>query len=72
MSRGEFWRVCFFCPLALGLGWDDVLTGEDQMTIMVESSRSFLFTEYARSGCGVFNDKGTDPKVWDALPVSYS
>lgn len=48
-----------------------MLTGEDQMTIMVESSRSFLFTEYARFGCGVFNDKGTDPKVWDALPVSH-
>lgn len=42
----------------------------DQMTIMIESSRSFLFTEYARTGCGTFKDQGTDPKVWDALPVS--
>jgi homogentisate 1,2-dioxygenase len=41
----------------------------DQMTIMVESSRSFLFTEYARTGCGTFKNQGTDPKVWDALPV---
>lgn len=40
------------------------------MTIMIESSRSFLFTEYARTGCGTFKDQGTDPKVWDALPVS--
>lgn len=40
------------------------------MTIMVESSRSFLFTEYARTGCGTFKDQGTDPRVWDALPVS--
>lgn len=40
------------------------------MTIMVESSRSFLFTEYARGGCGTFRSQGTDPKVWDALPVS--
>lgn len=40
------------------------------MTIMVESSRSFLFTEYARGGCGTFHSQGTDPKVWDALPVS--
>ena len=40
------------------------------MTIMVESSRSFLFTEYARTGCGTFKDQGTDPKAWDALPVS--
>jgi homogentisate 1,2-dioxygenase len=41
----------------------------DQMTIMIESSRSFLFTEYARTGCGTFKNQGTDPKVWDALPV---
>lgn len=37
---------------------------------MVESSRSFLFTEYARGGCGTFRNQGTDPKVWDVLPVS--
>lgn len=37
---------------------------------MVESSRSFLFTEYARGGCGTFHNQGTDPKVWDVLPVS--
>lgn len=42
----------------------------DQMTIMVESSRTFLFTEYARSICGTFKNQGTDPKVWDVLPVS--
>lgn len=47
-----------------------MLTTLDQMTIMVESSRSFLFTEYARSGCGTFKNQGTDPRVWDALPVS--
>ena len=40
------------------------------MTIMLESSRSFLFTEYARGGCGTFRRQGTEPKVWDALPVS--
>ncbi|KAL4911315.1 hypothetical protein BDW74DRAFT_164850 [Aspergillus multicolor] len=45
---------------------------EDQMTIMVESSRSFLFTEYAVSGCGVFKSQGTDPRVWDALPDKFS
>ncbi|KAJ5678290.1 Homogentisate 1-2-dioxygenase [Penicillium maclennaniae] len=45
-----------------------LLTTKDQMTIMIESSRTFLFTEYARSGCGTFKDQGTDPKVWDALP----
>lgn len=37
---------------------------------MVESSRTFLFTEYARSICGTFKNQGTDPKVWDVLPVS--
>lgn len=48
-----------------------MLTVIDQMTIMVESSRSFLFTEYARGGCGTFHNQGTDPKVWDVLPVCY-
>lgn len=53
---------------------DRVLTDPctDQMTIMVESSRSFLFTEYARTGCGTFKNQGTDPRVWDALPVSLT
>jgi homogentisate 1,2-dioxygenase len=36
---------------------------------MVESSRLFLFTEYARKGCGVIDEHGTDYKVWEALPV---
>jgi len=45
-------------------------TQKDQMTIMVESSRTFLFTEYARKDCGVLSEIGTDPKVWDKLPVS--
>ncbi|KAJ5084688.1 hypothetical protein NUU61_009267 [Penicillium alfredii] len=45
---------------------------ENQMTIMIESSRSFLFTEYARTGCGTFKNQGTDPKVWDALPDKFS
>jgi homogentisate 1,2-dioxygenase len=42
------------------------------MTIMVESSRTFLFTEYAREICGVINTQGTDPKVWDRLPDYFS
>ncbi|KAH7134424.1 RmlC-like cupin domain-containing protein [Dactylonectria macrodidyma] len=45
---------------------------ENQMTIMVESSRTFLFTEYARNLCGVFHNQGTDPKVWDKLPDRFS
>ncbi|QKX53458.1 uncharacterized protein TRUGW13939_00537, partial [Talaromyces rugulosus] len=45
---------------------------ENQMTIMLESSRSFLFTEYARGGCGTFRRQGTEPKVWDALPDRFS
>ena len=36
---------------------------------MIESSRTFLWTEYARGGCGTLHSQGTDPKVWDKLPV---
>ena len=41
----------------------------EQMTIMVESSRTFLWTEYARTGCGCLSQISTDPKMWDKLPV---
>ncbi|KAF2750992.1 homogentisate 1,2-dioxygenase [Sporormia fimetaria CBS 119925] len=44
----------------------------DQLTIMVESSRLFLFTEYARKGCGVISPHGTNYKVWDNLPDRFS
>jgi homogentisate 1,2-dioxygenase len=43
----------------------------DQLTIMIESSRLFLWTEYARKGCGTISTQGTDYGVWDALPVSH-
>ena len=42
------------------------------MTIMVETSRTFLWTEWARKGCGCINTSGTDPKVWDRLPDNFS
>lgn len=42
------------------------------MTVMIESSRTFLWTEYARVGCGTFSNQGTDPKVWDKLPDKFS
>lgn len=42
------------------------------MTIMVESSRTFLWTEYARIGCGTLSEQGTDPKTWDVLPDRFS
>ncbi|KAF4335858.1 homogentisate 1 2-dioxygenase [Fusarium beomiforme] len=45
---------------------------ENQMTIMVESSRTFLFTEYAREICGVLHKQGTDYRVWDKLPDRFS
>lgn len=48
------------------------LSSTDQMTFMLESSRTFLFTEYARITCGVLRSRGTDPKVWDALPDRFS
>lgn len=38
---------------------------------MIESSRLFLFTEYARKGCGTIETRGTNYKVWDALPVGF-
>jgi homogentisate 1,2-dioxygenase len=44
---------------------------EEQMTIMVESSRTFLWTEYARKGCGCLSQISTDPRMWDKLPVSF-
>lgn len=46
--------------------------GADQMTIMVESSRTFLFTEYAREICGVLHKQATDYRVWDNLPDRFS
>jgi len=45
---------------------------EDQMTIMIESSRTFLWTEYARSGCGTLSTQGTSPRVWDVLPDRFT
>lgn len=42
------------------------------MTIMVETSRTFLWTEYARKDCGTISTQGTDPKVWDILPDHFS
>ena len=42
---------------------------EEQMTVMVESSRTFLWTEYARGGCGTLSQEATDPRAWDKLPV---
>lgn len=39
---------------------------------MVESSRTFLFTEYARKICGVLHSQGTDYKVWERLPDRFS
>ncbi|RFU27847.1 hypothetical protein B7463_g8489, partial [Scytalidium lignicola] len=45
---------------------------EHQMTIMVETCRTLLFTEYALKICGVVHTQGTDPKVWDNLPDHFS
>ncbi|KAK5674341.1 hypothetical protein LTS10_012925 [Elasticomyces elasticus] len=45
---------------------------EGQMTIMLESSRTLLWTQYALHGCGTIHTKGTDPKVWDTLPDRFS
>ncbi|KAN0089096.1 homogentisate 1,2-dioxygenase [Hyaloscypha variabilis] len=45
---------------------------EEQMTIMVESSRTFLWTAYARGGCGCLSEEATDPRAWDKLPDRFS
>ncbi|KAF5002063.1 hypothetical protein FDECE_10742 [Fusarium decemcellulare] len=45
---------------------------ENQMTIMIETSRTFLFTKYARKDCGVIHTQGTNPRVWDKLPDHFS
>jgi len=45
---------------------------EGGMTIMIESSRTFLWTEYARTGCGTLNTQGTNPRAWDILPDRFS
>ncbi|UPX16217.1 Homogentisate 1,2-dioxygenase [Ascochyta rabiei] len=45
---------------------------EEQMTIMVETSRTLLFTEWARKSCGVLQEQGTNPAVWDRLPDNFS
>ncbi|KAJ9151234.1 Homogentisate 1,2-dioxygenase [Pleurostoma richardsiae] len=45
---------------------------ESQMTIMLESSRTFLFTEYARHSCGTFDNSGMDPRSWDVFPDEFS
>lgn len=44
----------------------------DQMTIMIETSRTLLWTEYARKGCGTLSQQATDPKAWDLLPDHFS
>ncbi|KAH9874017.1 hypothetical protein IAQ61_004645 [Plenodomus lingam] len=44
----------------------------EQLTIMIESSRLFLWTEWARKGCGVIDEHGTNYKVWEALPDRFS
>lgn len=48
-----------------------ILCPTDQLTIMIESSRLFLWTEYARKDCGTIHTQGTDYSVWDALPVFH-
>ncbi|KAF2157474.1 Homogentisate 1,2-dioxygenase [Myriangium duriaei CBS 260.36] len=45
---------------------------EGGLTIMIESSRTFLWTEYARVGCGTLHTQGTNPRVWDVLPDNFS
>ncbi|PHH65599.1 hypothetical protein CDD81_2034 [Ophiocordyceps australis] len=44
----------------------------NQMTFMIESSRTLLFTKWARQDCGVFDNHSIDPQVWKKLPDRFS
>ncbi|EGY16980.1 homogentisate 1,2-dioxygenase [Verticillium dahliae VdLs.17] len=44
----------------------------EQMTVMVETSRTLLFTEWARKDSGVLEAEGTDASAWDNLPDRFS
>jgi len=70
MNRAESWKVS---GILAAQNCNTVAnSGPDQMTIMVESSRTFLFTEYAREICGVLHKQATDYRVWDNLPDRFS
>lgn len=43
-----------------------MLTIAGNMTFMMESSRSLLFTKW---GLDAGTDEATDPAVWDRMPV---
>ncbi|KAL2205509.1 Homogentisate 1,2-dioxygenase [Sarocladium strictum] len=45
---------------------------ENQMTIMIETSRTLLFTKWAREDCGTLHTQGTNPEVWAKLPDNFS
>lgn len=45
--------------------------GEGQLTFMLESSRSLLFTKWAMKDSGVLLAEDTPESFWDAVPVSF-
>jgi homogentisate 1,2-dioxygenase len=44
--------------------------GENQLTFMLESCRSLLFTNWALKDCGVLVAEDISESVWDTVPVS--
>lgn len=44
---------------------------QDQLTFMLESCRSLLFTKWAMKDCGTLLAEDQPESVWDTVPVSY-
>lgn len=44
--------------------------GEDQLTFMLESCRSLMFTDWAVKDSGVLAAEDVPLEVWDLAPVS--
>ena len=45
--------------------------GEDQLTFMLESCRSLLFTEWAMRECGTVVAEDIPESVWDTVPDRF-
>ncbi|PVH84301.1 homogentisate 1,2-dioxygenase [Cadophora sp. DSE1049] len=45
--------------------------GENQLTFMLESCRSLLFTSWALEGCGVLYAEDIPESVWDTVPDRF-
>jgi homogentisate 1,2-dioxygenase len=55
---------------AMNMDLKPMRVGENQMTIMLESCRSLLFTDWAMTGSGVLAAEDIPLSAWDLAPVS--